>query len=95
MVKIRTFASVWDALEDDPIERASLTVRSNLLMALEQTIRSWKVTQKEAAARLGITQPRLNDLLKGRIGKFSVDSLVDLATRAGLNVTVKVKKQAA
>ncbi|HWA92328.1 MAG TPA: XRE family transcriptional regulator [Rhizomicrobium sp.] len=95
MARARTYQNVWDALEDDPVERASLTVRSDLMIALEQTIERWKVTQKEAASRLGISQPRLNDLLKGRINKFSLDALVDLATRAGLSVTVKVKKQAA
>ena len=95
MIKIETFANVWDALEDDPTERASLTLRSQLMIALERAIRGWKLTQKDAAARLGITQPRLNDLLKGRISKFSMDALVDIATRADLNVSVKVKKKAA
>lgn len=95
MVKLEAFANVWDALEDDPVERASLTVRSRLMIASEQAIRGWKVTQKDAAARLGITQPRLNDLLKGRISKFSLDALVDIATRADLDVSVKVKKKAA
>jgi predicted XRE-type DNA-binding protein len=95
MVKIRSYANVWDALEDDPVVRASLTARSELMIALEQTIRGWKITQKEAATRLGITQPRLNDLLKGRFSKFSLGALMDIATKAGLTVTVKVKKQAA
>ncbi len=94
-MKVEKFANVWDALEDDPIERASLKVRSDLMIALEQAVQGWKVTQKEAAARLGISQPRLNDLLKGRIGKFSLDALVDLATHAGLSVRVKITRQAA
>jgi len=95
MVKVRAYENVWDALEDDSAERASLTIRSELMIALEGAVERWKITQKQAAARLGITQPRLNDLLKGRINKFSLDALVDLATKAGLSVTVKVKKQAA
>jgi predicted XRE-type DNA-binding protein len=93
-VKVETFANVWDALEDDPVIRENLKVRSELLIALEKTIESWKLTQKDAAARLGITQPRLNDLLRGRIGKFSMDALVDLATKAGLGITLKIKKAA-
>ncbi len=92
---MKRYKNVWDALEDDPARRASLTVRSDLMIALERTISGWKITQKEAASQLGITQPRLNDLLKGRIGKFSVDALVDLATKAGLAVTLKVGKKAA
>ena len=95
MAKPKGYANVWDALEDDPVERASLTLRSDLMIVLEETVERWKVTQKEAASRLGITQPRLSDLLKGKISKFSVDALVDLATRAGLSVTIKIKKQAA
>ncbi|HEY1708420.1 MAG TPA: XRE family transcriptional regulator [Rhizomicrobium sp.] len=94
-MKVEAFGNVWDALEDDPVERVSLTVRSDLMIALEQAIRRWKVTQKDAAKRLGITQPRLNDLLQGRISKFSLDALVDIATRAGLSITVKVTKKAA
>ena len=91
MANNRSYESVWDALS----ERASLTIRSELMIALEGAVERWKITQKQAATRLGITQPRLNDLLKGRINKFSLDSLVDLATKAGLSVTIKVKKQAA
>lgn len=92
---MKRYKNVWDALEDDPVERANLTARSDLMIALDRTIAGWKTTQKDAASRLGITQPRLNDLLKGRITKFSLDALVNLATAAGLSVTVKIKKKAA
>jgi predicted XRE-type DNA-binding protein len=92
---MKRYKSVWEALEDDPVERANLMARSDLMIALEQTIAGWKITQKKAASRLDITQPRLNDLLKGRINKFSLDALVNLATAAGLSVTVKIKKKAA
>jgi predicted XRE-type DNA-binding protein len=93
-MKSETFKNVWDALEDDPVERANLKVRSELLVVLEKTITDWNVTQKEAASRLGVTQPRLNDLLRGRISKFSLDALVDLATKAGVGITLKFKKAA-
>lgn len=92
---MKRYKNVWDALEDDPVERANLTVRSDLLIALHRTITEWKTTQKEAAKRLSITQPRLNDLLRGKIGKFSLDALVELARRAGLKVSIKITKQAA
>ena len=82
----QSFANVWDALEDTPAEAANMTMRSNLLIAVEQRVRSWGVTQAEAARRLGITQPRLNDLLRGRITNFSLDTLINLATQAGLAV---------
>jgi predicted XRE-type DNA-binding protein len=89
-MKRQVFADVWDALEDDPAERARLRMRSELLQALERRVLGWKVTQREAARRLGITQPRLNDLLKGRFSKFSLGALFDLAMRAGLEVKLTI-----
>ncbi|CAN7635349.1 helix-turn-helix domain-containing protein [Pararhizobium sp. LjRoot238] len=86
----QSFANVWDALEDTPQEAASMSMRSNLLIAIEQRVRSWNVTQAEAARRLGITQPRLNDLLRGRITNFSLDTLINLATQAGLSVRLDI-----
>jgi len=52
-----------------------------MMMAITETVTAWHVTQIEAARRLGVTQPRLNDLLRGRVGKFSLDALVALAAR--------------
>ena len=89
-MKIEQFESVWDAIEDDPAERERLKMRSALLTALRRKIASWKITQAEAAKRLDITQPRLNDLLKGRFNKFSLGALFDLATRAGLKVKLSI-----
>ena len=86
----QTFANVWDALEDTQAEAASMTLRSNVLIAIEQRVRGWNVTQTEAARRLGVTQPRLNDLLRGRIQNFSLDALVDLAAKAGLSVRLDI-----
>ena len=89
-MKVEEFTSVWDALEDDPAERERLKMRSVLLTALRRKVESWKITQSEAAKRLQITQPRLNDLLKGRFNKFSLGALFDLATRAGLKVRLTI-----
>ena len=86
----QSFANVWDALENTPAEAANMSMRSALLIAIEQKVRNWNVTQKDAAARLGITQPRLNDLLRGRIANFSLDALVELAGRVGLSVRLDI-----
>ncbi|WP_105426197.1 XRE family transcriptional regulator [Neorhizobium tomejilense] len=86
----QSFSNVWDALEDTPAEAANMSMRSALLIAIEQKVRNWNVTQKDAAARLGITQPRLNDLLRGRITNFSLDALVELAGRVGLSVRLDI-----
>ncbi len=91
----QTFDNVWDALEDSPAAAANMTARSDLMMALQDAIAQWAVTQAEAAKRLGITQPRLNDLLRGRIGKFSLDALMNMAAVAGLEVRIAVKARVA
>lgn len=93
-MKPQSFENVWDALTDSPEEAASMTMRSDLLIAIEQRVRSWKITQADAARRLGVSQPRLNDLLRGKIANFSLDALVDLANRAGLSVSMKIARAA-
>lgn len=89
------FDNVWEALEDDPAMVAALTAKSLLLLEIRETYNRWKISQAEAAKRLGITQPRLNDLLQGKINKFSLDALMKLATDAGLKVNLQVEKAAA
>lgn len=93
-MKREEFTNVWDALEDDPVVAANLTMRADLMIALQQRVGTWKVTQSEAARRLEITQPRLNDLVRGRIAKFSLDTLVNLATRADIHVRLRIDKAA-
>jgi predicted XRE-type DNA-binding protein len=90
----QSFDNVWDALEDTPAEAANMSMRSHLLIAIEQQVRRWDVTQSEAAQRLGITQPRLNDLLKGKIANFSLDALINLAAQAGLSVRLDIGQAA-
>ena len=89
------FESVWDALEDTPVEAANMRARSEFLLAIQSTVEGWGITQREASTRLGVTQPRMNDLLKGRIDRFSLDALLNLAHAAGLVVEWHVSKSAA
>ncbi|BAT57881.1 hypothetical protein GJW-30_1_00391 [Variibacter gotjawalensis] len=93
-MKTTRYESVWDALEENAAESASMRMRSELLIAIDQRVRSWKLTQAEAAKRLGVTQPRLNDLLRARITNFSLDALIDLAARARLNVRIRITQAA-
>lgn len=90
----QTFDNVWDALTNTPAESANMTARSDLLLALQRTIGTWGLTQEAAAKRLGITRPRISDLLAGKIAKFSLDALVNLASQAGLAVEINVSKAA-
>ncbi|KIU53176.1 XRE family transcriptional regulator [Pseudomonas putida] len=87
--------SVWDALVDSPEEAENLRLRSKLMRVITRTIKAWGVSQKEAAQRLHVTQPRLNDLLKGKIDKFSLDALVNMLANANLEITVTVTPKAA
>jgi predicted XRE-type DNA-binding protein len=88
------FQSVWDALEDSAADAANMRARCELMIALRTRIESWRVSQAEAARRMGITQPRLSDLLRGRLGKFSLDALINLAAQAGLTVRLEIGEAA-
>jgi predicted XRE-type DNA-binding protein len=84
------FESVWDALEDTPTEAENMKLRSSVMIAINEVVAKWGVSQTEAARRLAVTQPRLNDLLRGRVGRFTLDALVVLAARAGLAIRVEI-----
>ncbi len=84
------FESVWDAIEDDPAEAENLKLRSSLMMALEKHIKAQGWSQTETARRLGVTQPRISNLMRGKIHLFSLDTLVNLVVAAGLHVEMHV-----
>jgi len=94
-MKGQRFDSVWDAIEDSPAAAVNMKARADLVIAIREVVESWKVTQVKAAKRLGVNQPRMNDLVRGRIDKFSLDALMKLASRAGLAVRVEVVRPAA
>jgi predicted XRE-type DNA-binding protein len=87
---IERFDSVWDALEFSPEEKANLEVRSYLMIQLEILIERNKWTQAAAAKMCGVSQPRINDLLRGRIDKFSIDALVNMAGALGQKVKIEM-----
>jgi len=92
MTDKQRFTSVWDAIEDTPQEAASMKARSALMMELSTVIQSSGMTQSDAAALFGVTQPRVSDLMRGKINLFSLDTLIDMAATAGMTPTVKVSK---
>ena len=89
-METQIFGNVWDALADSPEEAINLKMRSSLLVAIERRVQSWGVKQADAARRLGLTQPRLNDLLRNKINNFSLDSLINIANSAGLDVQLHI-----
>lgn len=90
----KRFDSVWDAIEDDPAERENLKVRSALMNVLTDFIVKEKLTQAQAAKRFGVTQPRISDLMRGKIHLFAIDTLVNMLGAAGLHMEMQVKKAA-
>jgi predicted XRE-type DNA-binding protein len=91
MTKIETFNSVWDALADTPEQAANLRARAELMRQIAAVIEAngWK--QSDAALHCGVTQPRINDLLRGRVSRFSLDALVNIATAIGRRVHVALE----
>ena len=75
-------------------EAENLKLRSTLMIKVEKFVRDAGLTQADAAKVLGVTQPRLNQLLKGKIQLFSLDALVNMLANAGMRVTMSVKKAA-
>ena len=84
------FSSVWDAIEDTPAEAENMKLRSALIMALKERITREGLSQSQAAKLFGVTQPRISDLLRGKINLFGLDTLVNMAVSAGLHVELRV-----
>jgi len=84
------FASVWDAIEDTPEEAENMKIRSQLMMQLKSYIAKSGLNQGEAAKVFGITQPRVSDLMRGKINLFGIDALVNMAAKAGLHVEFRL-----
>jgi predicted XRE-type DNA-binding protein len=85
------YASVWDAIADTSEEAANLRLRSELVDQITAIIAVNGWTQVEAARHCGVTQPRVNDLLRGRISRFSLDALVNIAAALGRRVRVELE----
>ena len=91
---VRGSGNIFSDLGFERIEAENLKLRSDLMIRIIQFYRKSGMTQAKAAKTLGLSQPRLNALLKGKIGLFSLDALVNIASQAGMNVRLVVKKAA-
>lgn len=92
--EVQVFDTVWDAITDTPEEAANLRLRSELMIAIAGIVEAKGWTQAEAASHCGVTQPRMNDLLRGRIANFSLDSLVNMAASFGRRVSMELLEPA-
>ena len=90
----RSSGNVFFDMGFSKAESENLRLRSELMHRIDIHFRESGLTQAAGAKVLGLTQPRLNALLKGRLHQFSLDALVEIATRAGMNVRLVVKKAA-
>ena len=88
------YTSVWDAIEDDQIKVANLKLRSELMMKVSEYVEQSGLTQSQAAKCLGTTQPRLNDVLKGKIEKCTVDRLVNMLSAVGYKINLNISRAA-
>lgn len=88
------FDSVWDAIEDTPEEAENMKLRSALMTALKSHITRTGMSQAQAAKLFGVTQPRISDLMRGKINLFGLDALVNMATAAGLHIEMRVLEAA-
>ena len=84
------FASVWDAIEDTPQEAENMKLRSALMTALKSHLAQTKMSQAQAAQLFGVTQPRISDLMRGKINLFGLDALVNMASAAGLHIDMRI-----
>jgi predicted XRE-type DNA-binding protein len=86
----QVFGSVFDALADTPQEAANMRARAQLVRQITSAIKERGWTQAAAATHCGVTQPRINDLLNGRVSRFSLDALVNIASALGeVNVELR------
>jgi predicted XRE-type DNA-binding protein len=90
----KRFNSVWDAIEGSPEQAENMKLRSELMIALKAHLARSGLSQAGIAKLFGVTQPRVSDLMRGKINLFALDALVNMAVAAGLRVKMSVRKAA-
>ncbi|ALM81772.1 helix-turn-helix domain-containing protein [Bordetella sp. N] len=90
----QTYGSVWDAIEDTPAQAENMKLRSELMSALKTYVSRSEMSQAQAAQVFGVTQPRVSDLMRGKIDLFGLDALVNMASAAGLHVEMRIRETA-
>lgn len=90
----KSSGDVFRDLGFSPAEARNLRLRSELMTALRRFIQKEGLTQADAAKRLKVSQPRISDLTRGKLSRFSLDTLVNMLTDAGMDVAVTIKRPA-
>lgn len=94
-MKKRRFESVWDAIESSPADAESMKLRTKLMRAIIGHIEQKELSQAAAAKLMNVTQPRVSDLVRGKVDLFSLDMLVNMSAAAGIQVDLKIGRAAA
>ena len=84
------FKSIFDAIAETPQEALNMKLRAGLIREIQAKVEAMGWTQAETAKQLGITQPRVSDLLSGKLSKFSLDALVNMLAAMGSEVKLKI-----
>lgn len=84
------FSNIWDAIENTPEEAENMRLRATLMTALKNHITHTQINQSDAAKLFGVTQPRISDLMRGKIHLFAIDALVNMAAAAGMHVEIRL-----
>ncbi|MFB4226473.1 helix-turn-helix domain-containing protein [Escherichia fergusonii] len=85
-MKIETFDNVWDAVSDTPEQAENMRIRAELVTIINNWIEQQGFSQAQAASALGVTQPRISELARGKIQIFSIDKLITMMAHAGLHI---------
>ena len=88
----RSSGNVFKDLGFPAREAAHLLIRSDLMIQLTKTLKERRLTQVRAARLLGVSQPRVSDLVRGRIDLFSIDTLVEMLARLGVSVSLRIRR---
>ena len=91
--RVRRPRTAFETVGFPPDEAEHLRIRADLMIELTRLIEKQGLTQGQAAELLGVTQPRVSDLMRGKIDRFSIDTLVTMLSHAGADVTVKVRRR--
>ena len=85
----KAYSNVFEALEDGPAMAHNLKIRAELMNSLREFIEDEGLGQKKAAEVFGVHQPRISDLMRGKINKFTIDMLVNMLARIGKSVKLQ------
>jgi predicted XRE-type DNA-binding protein len=92
MKQTRSSGNVFADLGFDKETAENLRIRANLMIELREVIQRKRLTQAQAAKLLGVSQPRVSDLVRGKIALFTIDMLVNMLARAGKKIVIQTKR---